>query len=183
MDKDLKKWFDDLGSTDDSIRMDALQTILKMTEDKVGWVYDVWDNLLEKLNNENSYQRSIGILVLCNLARSDIENRLNATIDLILAHTKDDKFITSRQCLQNIWKIAAASTQNREKVMDHLEKRFRECTEEKHYNLIRQDIIQSMYHLYEKEKDDALLTRAQALVKEEKEEKYRKKYEDILKVK
>jgi hypothetical protein len=181
MDRQVKELIDNLGSTDDGIRLSALQTILRLTESQVDWVYDVWDGLFEKLNHENSFQRSIAIMVLCNLAKSDTEDRLADSLDLLLAHTKDDKFITSRQCIQSIWKVATTSKRSREKVLAHLERRFRECVEERHYNLIRQDIIHSLRHLYEEEKDDTLLTRAQELIGEEKEGKYRKKYEAILK--
>jgi hypothetical protein len=183
MNKNIQKHIGDLGSTDDKIRMDALQSILKLTESKVDWVYEVWDHLLEKLNNENSYQRSIGIMMLCNLAKSDIKNRLGNSLDSLLAHTKDDKFITSRQCTQNIWKVAAANKSNREKVLKHLEKRFMECTNEKHFNLLRQDIIQSMLALYKVEKDDALLTRVQVLIAKEQEPKYQKQYKALFKAK
>jgi hypothetical protein len=181
MDKELRECFDNLGSTDDKTRLNALQAVLKITDARVDWAYEVWDNLFEKLDHENSYQRSIGILVLCNLAKSDSEHRLDASINLLLAHTRDDKFITSRQCIQNIWKTAAAGEQTRQIVLDHLERRFKECTPEKHYNLIRQDIIQSIRLLYEEGKDDALLRKAQQLVAEEKEQKYRKQYEAVLK--
>jgi hypothetical protein len=185
MDKDVKECIDNLGSANDNIRFNALQTILTLTENRVDWAYKAWDNLAEKLEHENSYQRSIGILVLCNLAKSDPENRINDVLDRLLAHTRDDKFITSRQCIQNIWKAAAANTQAREKVLAHLEKQFSECAEEKHSNLIRQDIIQSIRLLYDylsgEEKDEALLARAQGLIAEEEEEKYRKKYAAILK--
>lgn len=181
MDKDVKKLFNNLGSTDDKIRLSALQSVLKLTEEKVDWVYEVWDDLLVKLGSENSYQRSIAIMVLCNLGKSDVEDRLSVSLDLLLAHTRDDKFITSRQCIQNIWKVAAAGRKNREKVLAHLEKRFRECTSEKHYNLLREDIILSMSLLYKEQKDKTLLTRARKLMDEEKVEKYRKKYESILK--
>jgi hypothetical protein len=101
----------------------------------------------------------------------------------LLAHTKDDKFITSRQCIQNIWKVAAANKSNRETVLKHLEKRFADCVDEKHYNLLRRDIIQSMMALQKAEKDDALLTRAQVLVAKEQESKYRKQYEALFKAK
>lgn len=180
MDKAIKECIDNLESTNDKIRLNALQTVLKSTEDEVDWVYDVWDKLVGKLNHENSYQRSIAIMLLCNLAKSDTENRLDASLELLLAHTKDEKFITSRQCIQNIWKVAATNKSRRDKVLDHLEKRFRECADEKHYNLIRQDVIQSMKSLYYQEQDDALLTRAQALTMTEQEGKYKKKYEAIL---
>jgi hypothetical protein len=183
MNKKIQKQIEDLGSTDDKIRLDALQTLLKVTESKVDWAYDVWDHLLEKLDKENSYQRSIGIMMLCNLAKSDVENRLANSLNRLLIHTKDEKFITSRQCIQNIWKVAAANKSNHEKVVNHLEKRFMECTNEKHYNLLRQDIIQSMMALYKVEKDDVLLARTQALIAKEQELKYKKQYEVLLNAK
>jgi hypothetical protein len=183
MNKNIQKHIENLTSTDDKVRLEALQNLLKLTESKVDWIYEVWDLLLEKLDHENSYQRSIGIMLLCNLAKSDVENRLDVSLGHLLAHTKDEKFITSRQCLRNIWKAAAANKLNREKVLKHLEKRFLECVHEKHYNLLRQDIIQSMTSLYAKEGDDRLLTGIQTLIAKEKEMKYRKQYEALLRAK
>jgi hypothetical protein len=174
---------EDLGSIDDKIRLNALQTLLQITESKVDWIYEVWDQLLEKLDDENSYQRSIGILLLCNLAKSDTEDCLRLALDRLLAHTKDEKFITSRQCIQNIWKAAATNKSNREKVLKHLEKRFGECANEKHYNLLRQDMIQSMMMLNKQAKDDELLIRSQKLIAKEQDMKYRKRYEALLNVK
>ena len=183
MNKNIKKRIEDLGSTDDKVRMDALQNLLKVTESKVDWVYDVWDQLLERLEHENSYQRLIAVKLLCNLAKSDIENRLGNSLDRLLAHTRDEKFITSRQCIQSIWKTAATNKPNREKVLKHFEKRFVECADVKHYNLIRLDILQSMVILHQVEKNDALLTKVQSLIAKEQDMKYRKQYEALLKAK
>jgi hypothetical protein len=180
MNKDIKKHIEDLGSLDDKIRLAALQSLLKETETKVDWVYEAWDHLLGKVEDENSYQRSIGIMMLCNLAKSDTENRLASVLDCLLVHTKDEKFITSRQCIQNIWKAAATNTANREKVTKHLEKRFAECVDEKHYNLLRQDIIQSMLSLHQHERDLGLLTKVQTLISKETDLKNRRKYEALL---
>lgn len=182
MDNLVKECIDNLGSTDDNTRLNALQTILKITEDKVDWVYEVWDDLVCKLDHENSYQRSIAIMVLCNLAKSDSENRIEGILDRLLAHTRDDKFITSRQCIQNIWKVAAINNRTKTIVLDHLEKQYADCSEDKHYNLIRQDVIQSIRLLYDYEEDDSLLARAKEMIKMEKEDRYRKKYKAILKV-
>jgi hypothetical protein len=93
---------------------------------------------------------------------------------------ESEKFITSRQCLQNIWKIAVRRS-HREKVLAHLEQRFAKCADEKHANLLRQDILQSMLALYKAEKDETLLARAQTLLTEEQEPKYRKQYEALFK--
>jgi hypothetical protein len=147
----------------------------------VDWIYEVWDELFEKLKSENSFQRSIGIMVICNLAKSDTQDRLRNCLDLLLAHTRDEKFITSRQCIQHIWKIAATGEPVRTRVIVHLEKRFRECADEKHYNLIRTDVIQSIRNLSDATQDATLLTRAQNLIVEAKDEKYRNKLEMILK--
>ncbi len=181
MEKNIQNYIINIGSTDDKVRYEALQAILGITEEKVGWVYEVWDGLLTKLDDENSYQRSIAIMVLCNLAKSDVENRLEESLDRLLAHTKDEKFITSRQCIQNIWKVGAANKGTRKKIIEHLEKRFRECADEAHYNLLRLDMIQAIRYLYDAEKDEALLAKAREMLVEEKEEKYRKKYEAVLK--
>ena len=75
--KHIEEPMENLGSANDKIRMDAVQNILDLTDNHVSWIYHVWDALLEKLNHPNSYQRSIGIKVLCNLAKSDSENRLD----------------------------------------------------------------------------------------------------------
>lgn len=181
MEKDVANHISNLGSTDDKIRYEALQAILGITEEKVDWVYEVWDDLLRKLDDENSYQRSIAVMVLCNLAESDVENRLEGSLDRLLAHTKDEKFITSRQCIQNIWKVGVANKRTRKRIIEYLEKRFRECADEAHYNLLRLDMIQAIRYLYDAEKDDVLLAEARELLAEEKEEKYRKKYEAALK--
>ena len=180
MNKKLQKQIDELASTDDKIRLAALQSLMQVTETKVDWIYEVWDHLLEKLDDENSYQRSIGIMLLCNLAKSDTEDRLKLVLDRLLAHTKDEKFITSRQCIQNIWKAAATTKSNREKILKHLEKRFLQCTAEKHYNLLRQDIIQAMVSLSKHEKDEGLVPKVQALIEKESDLKYRKQYESLL---
>jgi hypothetical protein len=181
MDKLIKETIDDLGSSNDEIRMAALQRILKITDQKVAWVYDVWDSLLDKFSDSNSFQRSIGIMVICNLAKSDSENRLADSLDALLVHTRDEKFITSRQCIQNIWKVAIVNDEFQRKVLDHLEKRFMQCFDEKHYNLFRVDIVQSFKQIAEVSQDSSLLTRARRLIMEETEAKYRKQYEMILK--
>jgi hypothetical protein len=181
MNNAIRESFSILESTDDKVRYSAFQTFLSLTDEKVDWVYDIWDGLLEKLKSDNSYQRSIAIMLFCNLAKSDHENRMAGVLNDLLAHTRDEKFITSRQCIQNIWKIAAVNRQYRNIILDHLEKRFRECREESHYNLIRMDILQSIMSLFSVEKDDQLLIKVRELITLEEDPKYRKGYSKLLK--
>lgn len=181
MDALIKEKVTNLASTDDGIRLDALKTVLLSTENKVDWAYEMWDEMIARLDHENSYQRSIGIMVLCNLAKSDTENRLAGILERLLAHTRDEKFITSRQCLQNVWKLAAANPQAKGRVLEHLQKQFADCEGESHSNLIRLDIIQAMRQIYDLDGDTNLLERMKILVQTEKDGKNRKKYAAAIK--
>jgi hypothetical protein len=180
MDELTQNLYTNLGSTDDQVRMDAFTQLLSLTEKQVSWVYEVWDDLLERLDHPNSYQRSIAIKLLCNLVKSDAERKIDHSIGELLTHTKDEKFITSRQCIQNIWKVALVSPDLKKQIIDHFERRFRECIAEKHYNLLRTDIIQSIRNLYDYQSDAGLLKIGSSLIELEEEAKHRKKYEAIL---
>jgi hypothetical protein len=69
---------------------------------------------------------------------------------------------------------------NYDRIVSHLEKRFSECANEKHYNLLRQDIIQSFRNIYDSTGNEKVLNKARGLLLLEKEDKYRKRYEAIL---
>lgn len=180
MEQQLINDFINLSSKDDKIRMDSFQTILHATDEKVDWIYEVWNNLIDMMEDDNSYQRAIAIMLLCNLAKSDRENRMNVVIDSLLKHTRDEKFITSRQCLQNIWKVAVANPDLKAKVLTHLEEQFNNCVDGKHYNLIRQDIILSLKNISDAYGDELLLDKIQNLLQLEDDLKNRKKYRQIL---
>lgn len=167
MDPETRRLFDDLSAGDDKVRLEALRAVLELTAEKVVWADEVWDELAAKLEDRNSYQRSIGVMVLCNLAKSDAGGRLTGLLPLLLARTEDEKFITARQCLQNIWKVAAADASLREAVVERLEARFIGCAAEPHANLLRRDIIGSLQALYDATHDPAVLRRAQALTADE----------------
>jgi hypothetical protein len=179
METGLRGDFENLKSSDDKIRFTSFQRVLEVTEKKVPWIYEVWDDLLQSLRHENSYQRSIAAMVLCNLARSDSENRMRKEIGRLLALTTDEKFVTSRQCIQSIWKVAASSAPLQKGIVEHLSGLFADCINGKHYNLIRQDIVQSLKNLHDEIGDEKLRKKAAELIATEKDAKYRKKYEAV----
>jgi hypothetical protein len=181
MDSKITKLIDRLASKDDSDRFDALKSILIILESKVEWFEDVYHIMFSKLSDENSFQRSIGIMVICNLAKSDNANRIEKDLSNILKHTSDEKFITSRQCIQNIWKIAIANDNNGKTIIDHLKTLFVKCEGEKHYNLIRQDILQSLNEICKIQENTKLKTELSKLIEKESNIMYLSKYKTILK--
>lgn len=131
------------------IRKQALDIILDLTLNQVDWIYDYWDIFVKKLNSNNSYQRTIGMLVISNLALSDKEDRIVEHIDKYLAMMEDEKFITSRQTIQSSYKIALIKPAVREFVIEYLLKMFTNNIHLKsHANLVRRDIINSLCKIY-----------------------------------
>ena len=102
-----------LWSTDRQLQNEAFFTILNLTDSSVDWAYEVWDELLENLNNKDNHNRAIAAQVLCNLARSDPNGRMLKDFKALLAVTKDERFVTARHCMQSLWKVGVAGEQLR----------------------------------------------------------------------
>jgi hypothetical protein len=134
-----------LESKDGKLRYSALQELIGITDEPVVWVYDKWYELEHKLSSDNSYQRSIGLMLLANLSKSDTDNRMSGIITKITGFFEDEKFITSRQCIQLIWKIALNNKANGDFIINELSKTYYENIHLKeHGNLIKQDVIFSL---------------------------------------
>lgn len=65
-------------------------------------VYPFWDTFRAKLNSDNSYQRSIGIMLIAENTRWDTRDHILQTIDAYLNCLTDEKPITVRQCIQSL---------------------------------------------------------------------------------
>jgi len=174
--------FLELESKNNMIRKNALDKVLEITEEKVDWIYNKWDDLVKKMDSENSYQRSIGMFVLSNLAKSDTEKRFLQIIDKYLGLMQDEKFITSRQTIQSSWKVAIALEELERKIVDHLKEMFimnRHLTS--HSNLIRKDIVQSFMEIYKVYKNKNDLIEMEMLIESRCDAKVRKSLEKIIK--
>jgi hypothetical protein len=173
MNASIQGLYQDTKSVDDQIRLKAFTGLLAMSEHPVDWVYEIWDDLISRLKDPNSYQRTIALMLLCNLVKSDSQCRIRHILPEILSHTKDEKFITSRQCIQTVWKIAIYQPVLRDEVVQHLAKRFTECANEKHANLLRLDMIQSLRKI---DREGDLKDLIESLITSETDEKYRVSY-------
>lgn len=90
-----------LNEKNDDIRYVAL-LVLQKRSNASNDVYRYWDVLYNKLSNENTYQRSIGIMLLAQNVQWDTSNRFDNIAEEYLSHCTDEKFITSRQTIQSI---------------------------------------------------------------------------------
>lgn len=176
MDNLIRSKFDDLRAKDHAIKNSAYYALLEITDVPVSWAYEVWDELLEMLQQGDNHQRTIAAQILSNLAMSDPQVRMLQDFELLFAGTKDEKFVTARHTLQSIWKVGVAGKAQQALVVEKLTSRFQECGIEKNGTLIRYDIIEGLRRLYDATGDMAIQARALALIESEEDVKYRKKY-------
>lgn len=102
---DIPQLVDWLSLKDDNIRYQSfllLQNRSTFCDD----VYPFWDTFCDKLKSDNSYQRSIGAMLLAENVRWDQQDRINDTIFEFIKLLKDDKPITIRQCIQSLGNVA-----------------------------------------------------------------------------
>lgn len=167
---------ENLHSEDKHVQNEAFQQALTTTEVPVKWAYGVWDELISDLEHPNNRRRAIAAQILCNLAKSDPQNRMIRDFSRLLAVTKDDRFVTARHCLQALWKVGLAGVEQRGLVIRGFEHRFDECAAEKNCTLIRADILQGLKQLYQATQDETIKSTAAKLIAREPDLKYRKKY-------
>ena len=180
MGKKTQAHINNIRSEDKELQNQAYGYLMKETESSVDWSYEVWDQLVEGLRHKDNHVRSISAQILANLAKSDAQNRTQMDFPVLLAVTKDEKFVTARHALQSIWKVGLESKMQKT-VVDALANRFKDCINEKNWTLIRYDIIQDFRNLYDAVQDETIKQTALALIETEEDAKYKKKYASVWK--
>lgn len=83
-------------------------------------VYLHWDAFQNKLKSDNSYQRSIGLMLIAENVIWDTESRMEDIIDEYLNLLNDEKTITIRQCIQSLGKIVLSKSGLNDKIASRL---------------------------------------------------------------
>ena len=100
--------FGDLWSSDRERQGSAFQQVMEITKQPVDWASAVWDEVLANLAHKDNHNRAIAAQVLCNLAKSATSQRMLQDFPVLFRVTGDDRFVTARHCLQNLWKVGVA---------------------------------------------------------------------------
>jgi hypothetical protein len=93
-----------LDEKDDKLRYSAF-LLLQSRSDVTDDVYPFFDVFVDKLKSDNSYQRSIGLMLMARNAKWDTLGKLEDAIDDYLNGVSDEKPITVRQCIQALMHI------------------------------------------------------------------------------
>jgi hypothetical protein len=181
MDKTIRAYLDNIRSEDGQILFKAYDYLMKETEKPVDWAYEAWDELVDGLTHKDNHVRAITSQLLANLAKSDPKGRMFKEFDKLLNVTRDERFVTARHCMQNIWKVGLGGRNAQQLVVKGLEKRFHECVKEKNCTLIRYDINVALRNLYDATTSSEIKEIALELIELEKNLNYKKKYATVWK--
>jgi hypothetical protein len=117
--EDIKQLVNWLEEKDDTIRYHSLLLLQNRSQIQDD-VYPFWDVFAEKLSNTNSYQRSIGLMLLADNVRWDTPGRFDNIVNTFLALCDDEKPVTVRQCIQSLVKIVPCKKHLAGKIADKL---------------------------------------------------------------
>jgi len=176
MDKTNRTHLDNIRSEDEQLQNKSYTALMEKTEKPVDWAYEAWDEIVAGLTDKDNHVRAICGQLFGNLSKSDPKGRMFKDFDKLLNVTKDEKFVTARHTMQNIWKIGLGGKKYQQLVVQGLEKRFKECTKEKNGTLIRNDIQVALRNLYNATTSSDIKEKALELIELEKDLKYKKKY-------
>jgi hypothetical protein len=116
---DIPQLVDWLSLKDDANRYQTfllLQSRSQLSDD----VYPYWDTFRYKLKVDNSYQRSLGLMLVAENVKWDSAGRMETTIDDYLELLNDQKPITVRQCIQSLGNIVTYKPGLSEKIASRL---------------------------------------------------------------
>lgn len=90
-----------LASKDDEVRFFAFR-VLRHRSKIAPDVYPHWEHFRARLSSGNSYQRSIGAMLLAANVRWDEGLRFDEVLDALATLFEDEKFVTARQVIQTV---------------------------------------------------------------------------------
>jgi hypothetical protein len=76
MAKPFQALLERLDSTDKDSRYKAFAELIQMTNKPVSWVCDAWEHLLGLAQHGDKHQSAIGVQMIANLTKSDVQNRI-----------------------------------------------------------------------------------------------------------
>jgi len=112
---DLALIVDWLSDKDDKLRYPSLLILLAKAKDS-DELYKYWDVFRGKLKSDNSYQRSIGLMLLAANVKWDSDGKFEVSFDEFCALLNDEKPITVRQCIQAFADIVPYKPEMRGKI-------------------------------------------------------------------
>jgi hypothetical protein len=132
-----------LTEKDDTVRYNAF-LLLQANSRLFPLVYSHWEEIEKKLENPNSYQRSLGLMLIAENVKWDNDGKFSKTIDNYLICCADEKFITARQAIQGLANVVKATSKYDNKIIQALTVLSIDKYKENQQNLLKKDAANIM---------------------------------------
>ncbi len=148
---DIRFLIQTLNEKDDNVRYNAF-LLLQASSREFPFVYEYWSDLEKKLENPNSQQRSLGVMLIEENVKWDKDDKFSKTISKYLKCCNDEKFITARQAIQGLETIVKATDKFNDQIKQSLANLQLSQYKENQQKLINKDISTILKKINGKEK-------------------------------
>ena len=143
MSANIAETFELLFDKNNNVAYKALQDLQKESEE-TDCVYPYMDRLSDMLDNDNSYIRTRGLILLAYNAQWDKDYKIDDVIDKYLKHNTDVKPITARQCIKLLPIIAKCKPELKNDILSALHKANTFVYDDSMQSLVYKDIQKAL---------------------------------------
>ena len=143
MSANIAETFELLFDKNNNVAYKALQDLQKESEE-TDCVYPYMDRLSDMLDNDNSYIRTRGLILLSYNAKWDKDYKIDEVIDKYLKHITDVKPITARQCIKLLPIIAKCKPELKNDILSALHKANTFVYDDSMQSLVYKDIQKAL---------------------------------------
>ena len=134
---------------DDTIRYNSHKVLLIVSQNQPEVLYLHWDFFVELLKRKNNFHKVIGIQILANLAKVDINNKFQEIFDVYHNLIDAKSVMTASHLAANLGKIAKVKPDLRKKITEVLLNIDQTHHESGRKDLIKAYVIESFREYFE----------------------------------
>lgn len=150
----------------------AFVLLLEKMENRVDFVYEMWDLLIKDLSSVDVQRRARAGQMLSYLAISDSDERMLEDFYKIWSMTYDQNCVIARQVLQSTWRIGLSGKKQQNLLMKAYALRFEEALKMGSTNeWICYVLIENLWQLYTINQDESVRMLVKRFVKMELQSK------------
>ena len=110
--------------------------LTNLADGPVKWSYEMRDEMISELTHKDGHKRAFAAQVLALFTISDPRERILCNFPKLAEVLRDEKTLTARHTLQDIWRVGLAGLRWNALVVEALAIRFQECSREKNSSRI-----------------------------------------------
>jgi hypothetical protein len=102
------------------IKYKSGKALILVSEENPKLIYPNWDKIVKLLDSENTFMKSIGVMIIANLAVVDSKNRFDIIFEKYYKLIDDDSMITAANLVGHSGKIAKVKPKLQERITNKL---------------------------------------------------------------